>query len=69
MRTWFAEAGLRLAATLRARLVEAKDSDGGDVPGWVMVTLMSAALVAVIFALAQEQLTTILTDALDSVLP
>lgn len=68
MRTWFVEAGRRLAARFRARL-EGRDSDRGDVPGWVMVTLMSAALVAVIFVLARDQLTTILSDALDSVLP
>jgi hypothetical protein len=61
MRRWFAEAGRRLADVRR--------SDDGDVPGWVMVTLMSALLVAAIFALAQTQLTAILTEALETVLP
>jgi hypothetical protein len=34
-----------------------------------MVTLMSALLVAAIFALAETQLTAILTEALETVLP
>ena len=43
MSTRFAEAGRWLAARTWSRLAEARDSDRGDVPGWVMVTLMSAA--------------------------
>jgi len=46
------------------------DPDGperGDVPGWVMITLMTAALVAVIWAIAQDQLTEILHRAFDAV--
>ncbi len=69
MSTWLALACWRLAAGVRDRLVDVRDSDDGDVPGWVMVTLMSALLVAAIFALAKTRLTDILGDALDSVLP
>ncbi len=69
MRQWITEANPHLIARIRIRLVELRRSDEGDVPGWVMVTLMSALLVAAIFALAQTQLTAILTDALESVLP
>ena len=69
MRTWVDGEAPRIVSGIRARLVELRDSDRGDVPGWVMVTLMSALLVAAIFAIAQTQLTTILTEALKGVLP
>ena len=39
----------------------------GDVPGWVLVTVMTAGLVAVIWGLAKGQLQTMLSNALDSV--
>jgi len=39
----------------------------GDVPGWVLVTVMSAGLVMVIWTAAQGQLTGMLQDALNSV--
>ena len=41
--------------------------DRGDVPGWVMVTVMSAGLVGVIWGVARGSLTDLLRDALDSV--
>lgn len=69
MRRWFAGSARRVAGWARGRVADARQSDRGDVPGWVMVTLMSALLVAVIFALAQTQLTAILTEALEKVLP
>ncbi len=69
MRRWFAKAGRRLTERDRGQVLEVRGSDAGDVPGWVMVTLMSALLVAAIFALAETQLTAILTEALETVLP
>lgn len=69
MRTRFALARTRVARSIWGRFDEVRRADRGDVPGWVMVTLMSALLVAVIFALAETQLTRILTDALETVLP
>lgn len=69
MRTWISHEMPRLASRARSRLAELTDSDRGDVPGWVMVTLMSALLVAAIFAVAQTQLTSILSEALKGVLP
>lgn len=53
-------------ATLRLRLLG--PDDRGDVPGWVMVTVMTAALVAALYAVAGPALTGMLTDALDGVL-
>lgn len=39
----------------------------GDVPGWVMITLMSAVLVAGLLALAQPALEGLFSDAMDQV--
>lgn len=39
----------------------------GDVPGWVLVTVMSAGLVMAIWGAAQGQLTDMLSRALSSV--
>jgi len=47
---------------VRARLADR--TDRGDVPGWVLVTLMTAVIVAGIWGFAQQALTDILTSAL-----
>jgi hypothetical protein len=39
----------------------------GDVPGWVLVTVMTAGLVAVIWGVADDQLRDMLRNALNSV--
>lgn len=39
----------------------------GDVPGWVLVTVMTAGLVVAIWSVAGTQLKTVLTNALRSV--
>ena len=39
----------------------------GDVPGWVLVTVMTAGLVMVIWGVAENQLRSMLTAALASV--
>ena len=39
----------------------------GDVPGWVLITLMTAGLVTVLWAVAGARLETLFTQALDSV--
>jgi hypothetical protein len=41
--------------------------DRGDVPGWVLVTVMTAGLVMVIWGVAEGQLRSMLTSALASV--
>ena len=50
---------MRLARELR--------SDRGDVPGWVLVTVMTAGLVTALWLVADEQLTTMLQRAISSV--
>jgi hypothetical protein len=39
----------------------------GDVPGWVLVTVMTAGLVGALYSIAKPQLGQMLTAALDSV--
>jgi len=39
----------------------------GDVPGWVLITVMTAGLVAALWAVAGPQLNQMLRDALQSV--
>ena len=43
------------------------DDDRGDVPGWVMVTVMSAILVVAILAVFEPQIKNAITSAIDSV--
>jgi hypothetical protein len=44
------------------------ETDRGDVPGWVFVTVMSAALVGALFVVAGERLSELLNDAMDGLL-
>lgn len=44
-----------------------RDSERGDVPGWVLITVMTAGLVAALWAVAGGQLSQMLSDALSSV--
>ena len=39
----------------------------GDVPGWVLVTVMTAGLCAALYGVADDQLRQLLTDALGKV--
>ena len=39
----------------------------GDVPGWVMITVMSAGFVAILSAVAGPRLSSMLTNALAAV--
>ena len=41
--------------------------DRGDVPGWVLITVMSVGIVLAIWTVAQDQLTAMLRSALSSV--
>lgn len=56
---WHAKATVRAQALL--------DDERGDVPGWVLVTLMTAGLVFVIWTFAGPALTELFTQALDRV--
>lgn len=43
------------------------DSERGDVPGWVLVTVMTAALVVALMAVAGPKLTSAFNKAISSV--
>lgn len=43
-----------------------KQSERGDVPGWVLVVLMTAGLVTGIWTVAAPRLNTLLRNSLDS---
>ncbi|MCE0534825.1 hypothetical protein LWF15_04830 [Kineosporia rhizophila] len=44
-----------------------RGSDRGDVPGWVLVTLMTAGLVVALWGAAGPRLVQIFNDSVDSV--
>jgi hypothetical protein len=52
---------------LLAVLAPRPRDERGDVPGWVLVTVMTAGLVGALWKLAGPQLNSMLTSALDSV--
>lgn len=56
-----------LLTWLRERL-RGEDPERGDVPGWVMVTLMTAGLVLIIWAIAETQLGELFQTAINRVL-
>ena len=51
----------------RVRSIERLRDDQGDVPGWVLITLMTAALVLVIWGLAGPALSTVFEQAINKV--
>jgi hypothetical protein len=57
----------RAAVRLRAALQDAYDDERGDVPGWVLITLMTAGLVVVIWALAGPALADLFQQAIERV--
>jgi len=68
--------GTRVGAMLNCALVwcamsvarlRGPDRERGDVPGWVMITVMTAALVLAILIPFREAIVTAIQDALDSV--
>lgn len=48
-------------------LLPADDSERGDVPGWVLVTLMTAGLVLALWAIAGPALTSVFETAISRV--
>lgn len=57
---------LRLAVRAQTR-VTADDPERGDVPGWVMITVMTAGIVTVIWGFADDALKNLFDNALKSV--
>ena len=53
--------------TMGRRLAELMRHERGDVPGWVLITLMTAGLVILIWALAGPALSEIFQNAIAKV--
>ena len=54
-------------AAHRLRGAGARRAERGDVPGWVLITLMTAGLVTALWVVAKEQLVSMFQSALSSV--
>ena len=52
---------------LLSLLLEVHDDETGDVPGWVMIVLMTASLVVAIWGIARDRLVAIVGSALSTV--
>lgn len=50
-----------------SKLLARAEAERGDVSGWVLVLLMSAALVVAVWGVARERLVDIVGSALDTV--
>ena len=58
---------IRINLLLKSKATAFFKSDSrGDVPGWVLVVLMTTALVTGIWSIAAPKLTTILRNSLDA---
>jgi hypothetical protein len=57
----------RAHQTLRQRLAQDGPPDRGDVPGWVLVTMMTAGLVAGLWAVAGDALNELFRSAVTGV--
>ncbi|WP_448625119.1 hypothetical protein [Geodermatophilus sp. URMC 64] len=59
--------GLWAALVALAERVRGEDPERGDVPGWVMITVMTAALVLAILIPFREAIVSAVQNALSSV--
>ncbi len=57
----------RLAAAAAVAAAVRRSREHGDVPGWVLVTLMTAGLVTALWAVASDRLVALFEQALSSV--
>jgi hypothetical protein len=54
-------------SSITSRLARRLRDDRGDVPGWVLITLMTAGLVIIIWGLAGPALSQVFEQAIDRV--
>ena len=57
---------IKLRLVARDRLLNLIRDERGDVPGWVLVVLMTTGLVPAFWAIASPKLTAILRNSLDA---
>jgi hypothetical protein len=67
MKIMWRVAVLVLALLDRVSRVRADGAERGDVPGWVMVTVMTAILVVAILGIFEPQIRSALSGIIDSV--
>ncbi len=60
--------GLRAAVVRRIDQIRDDNPERGDVPGWVLVTLMTAGLVVALWAVAGPALTNVFNTSIQRVL-
>ena len=56
----------QVSRSLREKILRNIASENGDVPGWVLVVLMTTGLVTAIWTIAAPRLTSILKNSLDA---
>jgi len=56
----------QVSRSLREKILRNIASEKGDVPGWVLVVLMTTGLVTAIWTIAAPRLTSILKNSLDA---
>ena len=54
-------------SNMKSKLAERIRDERGDVPGWVLITLMTAGLVIIIWGLAGPALSSVFQQAIDRV--
>jgi hypothetical protein len=57
---------VRISEFKKTRFYKALSDDRGDVPGWVLVVLMTTGLVTALWTIAAPRLTSILKNSLDA---
>jgi hypothetical protein len=57
---------IRISEFKKSRFYKALSDDRGDVPGWVLVVLMTTGLVTALWTIAAPRLTAILKNSLDA---
>ena len=69
--TWLTTLALSVVAGVTAALTPhadaSEDRDRGDVPGWVMITVMTAIVVIALLAVFRQQVVSAVQNAFESV--
>jgi hypothetical protein len=58
---------VRALGSAVSRRLSGREAERGDVPGWVLITLMTAGLVIALWAVAGPALTAAFSEAISSV--
>jgi uncharacterized membrane protein YqjE len=56
----------QLIDVIKKRIANLIQDEAGDVPGWVLVVLMTTGLVTAIWTIAQPRISSILRNSLDN---